>query len=195
MTRHLTEAQLVDAAEGAVSQPHLDACAACHQQVAALRDVMSAAVADAVPDPSPLFWDHFSARVRDAVTADESERPSSWHVPTARVRWFWLAGLTVLLAASSLFFSPHAPSSVEAPAPAAVINDTEGDAALADDPSLSLVADLAADLDWDAGAAVLGPLTGASDQVAGRMTDGERRELQRLLRSELAPSSRGAEQG
>jgi hypothetical protein len=58
-----------------------------------------------------------------------------------------------------------------------------------DDPSLDLVADLAAQVDWDAVVAPgLETHEDASDKAIGQLTAGERRELQRLLKAELARS-------
>ena len=64
---HLQHDELVDLAEGTRAEssvPHLAACEACRHQLAELKAMMSAAADVAVPEPSPLFWDHFSARVR-----------------------------------------------------------------------------------------------------------------------------------
>ena len=56
-----------------------------------------------------------------------------------------------------------------------------------DDPSLSLVADLAVDLDWDA-ATEAGFTThvGIDNDAVTQLSDGERRALQQLLKRELA---------
>ena len=57
---------------------------------------------------------------------------------------------------------------------------------IADDASLSLVADLVTGLDWDA--AVEAGLTtdlGIADDVVTQLSDDERRELHQLLRMEL----------
>src|SRR5262249_18925978 len=70
---HLTPDELVDLAEGErpeSSAPHLARCAACRAQLAEMRGTWAAAADADVPEPSPLFWDHFSQRVHDAVAAD-----------------------------------------------------------------------------------------------------------------------------
>ncbi len=55
-----------------------------------------------------------------------------------------------------------------------------------DDPSLTLLADLTSDLDWDtASEAGLAPPTGAVDDVVTSLSGGERRELHRLLQEAL----------
>src|SRR5215471_4709679 len=89
---HLKPARLVDLAEGVEAEqsvPHLAECDTCRRALAELRATMAAIEtprgpgSDVVPEPSPLFWDHLSARVHDAVA--EEGRP-------ARVRWLdrWL---------------------------------------------------------------------------------------------------------
>jgi len=74
MTKHLSAPQFVDALDARVApdvQAHLDACAACAEQLAGLRGTVTRAAEQRdVPEPSPLFWDHFSARVREAVSAE-----------------------------------------------------------------------------------------------------------------------------
>jgi hypothetical protein len=62
----------------------------------------------------------------------------------------------------------------------------------ADDASLSLVADLAAGLDWET-AAEAGLTTQAGvDDLVSQLSEAERRELRQLLQGELSPSRRGA---
>src|SRR5215831_9250528 len=102
---HLTPALLVDLAEGIESEhsvPHLAGCDACRRALAELRATMidvrpehSENPGD-VPEPSPLFWDHLSARVREA-TAEQDAR--------GKTRWFeaWprpLVALPILTAAA-----------------------------------------------------------------------------------------------
>src|SRR6266851_8000309 len=72
---HLNADELVDLAEGArpeSSAPHLAACPQCRAQLDDLRAMMSAAAGVDVPEPSPLFWDHFSQRVHDAIAAEDA---------------------------------------------------------------------------------------------------------------------------
>jgi hypothetical protein len=59
----------------------------------------------------------------------------------------------------------------------------------AEDPSLSLVGDLAADLDWDA-ASEAGFTThvGVDNDVITQLSDGERHELHQLLKGEMGRS-------
>src|SRR6185436_3564787 len=75
--RHLKDEELVDIAEGTrpeSSAPHLGGCDSCRTQLHELRAMMSAAQEVDVPEPSPLFWDHLSSRVHEAVAADGEPR-------------------------------------------------------------------------------------------------------------------------
>jgi hypothetical protein len=60
---HLTPDELIDAIEGLLAadrQAHLAACDECQSQLASLSMTLSDAKASGVPEPSPLFWQHFS---------------------------------------------------------------------------------------------------------------------------------------
>src|SRR5258708_31627248 len=73
---HLNADELVDLAEGAQpesSARHLAACPQCRARLDDLRAMMSAVAGVDVPEPSPLFWDHFSQRVHDAVASEEGD--------------------------------------------------------------------------------------------------------------------------
>ena len=62
---------------------------------------------------------------------------------------------------------------------------------IGDDPSLTLVADLAADLDWDAVVeAGLTTHVGMDDDLVLQLTDRERGELRQLLQMELGQLGR-----
>jgi hypothetical protein len=200
---HLSQDELIDVAEGATSEtdrPHLAGCARCRGQLAALRATMDAVRSVDVPEPSPLFWDHLSARVRKAVAA-EPLPASGW--------WAWrfalpaAALIAVVLTLVSLR-GPMAPGGDRSglPAPASVTAGGDvGDAdlepagvALGDleaDPSLMLIADLAADVDWDADESVgLAAGAAALDAAVGRLTEEELHTLRQIL--EEALSRKGA---
>ena len=97
MTNHLRPDEFVDAMDGALSTArgaHLEHCAECRAELDGLLSMQREARADDAPEPSPLFWDHFSARVREA-TARESSTPAPWW----RTGWQPIAALTVAAAA------------------------------------------------------------------------------------------------
>ena len=95
--KHLTSAQLVDFIEGvlpAERAAHVGACARCRQEADELRAVMCEVREVDVPEPSPLFWDHLSQRVRDACGAEPKVGSSGW-VPSWSLSRVALAVTTV----------------------------------------------------------------------------------------------------
>jgi hypothetical protein len=199
--RHLAADELIDIAEGAsgeASAPHLASCERCRAQLSDLRAMISAAASIDVPEPSPLFWDHLSERVRDAVS-DDAARDRSWRLP----QWAWrrttiepvsIAGLIVLaiIATMRLFGPSTAPTARPSPAPGSAAIEPLG---ASDDPSLTLIADLTVGVDWDELSQQV-PLTthvGGIDEAVSGLTHGELQELERLLKEEMTRSgARGA---
>ena len=189
--RHLTPDQLVDLAEGVgtePSMPHLRSCEVCRTKLAELRAMLSAAAEVDVPEPSPLFWDHFSARVHQAVAAERTDAMSGfWRRPSWRSAPLWFASLAVAVLAVLVLTRGSVSEAPHRRAPSEVVAESQGDVpAIADDASLSLVADLVTGLDWDAAVdAGLAADVGIADDVVTQLSDGERRELHQLLRIEL----------
>ena len=205
---HLSPAELVDLAEGsrpAASVPHLDRCDFCRRQLADLGTMVTVddlKVGGEVPEPSPLFWDHLSARVHHTIRSEELPARSGllqfW--PRVAVALLALvvvstmvAGLGSRLVAPGMQPAPFAPPStpvasvpdVQAPLPALL--------ALQDDPSLGLVADYGGTLEWDELREQMAvPARGSGlDATVGELNAGERLELHRLLKEELArPAAR-----
>src|SRR5262245_4372189 len=111
--RHLNEGELIDLAEGTRGEhelPHLAVCEHCRAQLKDLRVVMSVAADVQVPEPSPLFWEHFSDRVRTAVAGDASvPAVTSW------LSWRFvmpaLALAAIILAVVVSLPTPSVPSS------------------------------------------------------------------------------------
>lgn len=202
---HLNADELVDLAEGTraeASAPHLAACEHCRAQLLELRVTLAATRDVVVPEPSPLFWDHLSSRVREAVAAEGAPRNAWLDVTTWRrlltPAWVAAASLVVVVALSSRLMAPQPPAGIDArsappPPPPPFITDTNagtevlGDAA-SDDASLMLVASLTSALDLDAAAdAGLAP-SGSAEHAVTHMSDSELRELGRLLKEALARS-------
>jgi hypothetical protein len=193
---HLRSDELVDLAEGTRAEstaPHLLGCEPCRRELADLRSTMAAATDVEVPEPSPLFWDHLSERVREAIAADGVPggawwRPSRWPVIAMPAAAGALLAIVIAAMLTSRGLAPVSPAGVPALSPAApgVLSAwTEW----ADDPSLSLVADLATQMDWDGDAVseLAAPShAGAADEVMGELSAGERIEMRRLLQAELA---------
>src|SRR5262249_19027976 len=142
MTRHLTPEQMIDAAESvrSVGIPHLASCEPCRRQVAELRGVMSAAANADVPEPSPLFWDHFSARVTEAVASSPQEPRSTFSFASfASFVSFppgaWLRATIAVAVASVVILAVVTYERDRAPRPVPLA-DRRAEPALADDPLL-----------------------------------------------------------
>lgn len=210
---HLGAEELIDLAESArpeASVPHLRSCERCRRRLADLRAALPEVHRHDVPEPAPLFWEHFSARVHEAVAAEGLPRSASWLDLWGRPRLTMIsvAGACAVLAVAAVVSLGHGfvRGDVAMPAPSVAsvapvapvkpvkpvepVKDDAPDAdlmALAEDPSLDLVADLAAQVEWDmAGETGLETHEATSDSAVGQLTAVERRELQRLLKEELA---------
>ena len=202
---HLNADELVDLAEGTRperSAPHLAACDQCRRQLHELRAMMASVAQVDVPEPSPLFWDHLSQRVHDAVAAEAPRRAWPDQAAFRRLLTPWsavaVAVILVLAVFSSRLLSPTGPPRIgprPAPPPpgaaiadAALRDDVFSDAAVDEDASLTLVASLAANLDLDA-AGEAGLAQGDSaEHAVTHMNGDDLRELRRLLKEELARS-------
>jgi anti-sigma-K factor RskA len=198
---HLKDDELVDLAERArpeASAPHLASCEQCRRQVRDLRDMMAVAAEVDVPEPSPLYWDHLSARVRESVAAEASPRRpwldvAAWRRVLMPASAAAVAFIVIVVALSSRLMAPPPPST-PAPAPAAVfLKDTDvvdvwNDAAADDDESLTLMASLSAGLDLEAAGEAGLAAGGSAEHAVTHMDDADLRELKRLLTQELAPS-------
>lgn len=199
--RHLSREELVEVADG--TRPpselaHLSACGACRQRVAQLRELMAVAARADVPEPSPLFWDHLSARVRDAVaregftaeSADSDGRVPLWASWRAGIVAAALAAVLVVVALLPRTGPTTGGARLEEAGSAAVVELTppvDAQVALADDLPLDLIVQLAGDLEWESMIeAGLATGAGSADRAIGELSEGERSELQRLLREELS---------
>jgi hypothetical protein len=192
---HLTQEELLDVADGTRTGdqlPHLQSCAACARQVADLRGAIDAAAEVRIPDPSPLFWDHLSQRVREAV-ADErraAARRSSF-VEGPWLRWTLAAAVVAVLVVVVARIPRQVPTSA-GDAPATMSGDFSQPVelpAFEDDAALALLADLTWGMDWDSTAeAGLVPDEGAVDRVVFALSAEERVELHRLLQEALEGS-------
>jgi predicted anti-sigma-YlaC factor YlaD len=199
MAGHLSAAELLDVVEGVADEhryPHLATCSACRAQLDEARAALAVVDIVEVPEPSPLFWDHLSARVHEAVAREQSSG-GVW-----RLRWIpWrlvapVAAAAIVVVAMSVL--PQSPRTAPENPPVRTGADVSGgpvDAPIADDASLTFVADLASDLDLDGAAqAGLAVRAGAVDGVLPTLSASETAELQRLLTEALAerPARGGA---
>jgi hypothetical protein len=205
--KHLNRAELVDFIETSPLLPaerarHVSTCQQCHAEADALRSTRALATTDEVPEPSPLFWDHFSARVADAVREEEPGRDGDAGAATGWRRsplatWAAVATMAVLVMMTVVWRTTlHAPAPTRGPAMAGVgagkgtvapAADAGGDEREVDaDEAWAVVRAAAQDLRWEeAHAAGLSAYPGAAEGLALELTADERSELARLLDKEL----------
>ena len=181
---HLTSQQLVDAIEGGLAPvhvSHLDACDACQREVARLRSVVADLGAGDVPEPSPLFWDHFRQRVRTATIAEPVPGAPGWHGILSPMT---AAGLA--LAAMAIMFVMRT-GPVVAPQVALGTAGVAGDEAVAsgDDESLVFVARIAASLSSEDLQQAARPSADGADAALDQLSASQRAELVRLIKARM----------
>lgn len=191
--RHCTAQELMDVMDGArdeASLPHLATCEPCTAALRELWQVLGAVRHVPVPEPSPLFWDHLSARVREAVAAGPVPSMGWW------IRWRLVLPVAGVVAALGLavFAVPHLRDRAEAPATLAESpgrSEVPESPALSagatdDDPSIGLIFELVDELDLDTVTnAGLTASAGATDAALDELSSDERRELERLLKQAI----------
>ena len=187
-TNHLSPEELIDVADGAAPEPpHVASCEPCRQQLADARAMMAVVGDVEVPEPSPLFWDHFSARVSEAVAAEAAPASrwfASWRV-MAPIAALATAAAVVIAVGVNRRLEPAAPVPVTAPSNAQVETPVEPRALLSDDsadPGFAFVANLADSADVDA--ATLTTLgTSPADHAVAHLSENELRALAALLKT------------
>ena len=197
---HLSPSELVDLVEGelpAARTAHANGCEACRAQAAVVRDALRlAAAAPDVPEPSPLFWDHLSARVRDGIAAAPPRA-------TFGFGWRGFQPIAAVLALAVVIFSVTLVTrdSRRAVTRGAVVMApglVPGEAGQNPDPTLdanhaeawAVLTAAAADLELDeAHAAGMAVQPAAVDRAVQGLNAAELTELGRLLQSELKRSS------
>jgi hypothetical protein len=203
---HLTPARLVDIAEGTEAEhgvPHLADCSACRRAVSELRATMAGVADVSVPEPSPLFWDHLSARVRDDVAKEGAPGGTGWLEGWLRPR----VALPILAAVAAAVIVAVAASRgpiLQTPIPSTPLPVGENaqlpslpplePLGAADDPSLGLMADYGTALNWDDMREEMALVShvGSTDEAVIELSAEERQELQRLLEEEMTqPSALG----
>lgn len=182
---HLDHLQFVDALDAVAPhlEPHLEACAACRGQLEELRASLARVRRDRVPEPSPLFWNHFSARVNAGIDAEATKRASveeGW-MPHALA---WSGVLALVLAVVSILLAPKPSADPQVVAPGQTAAWTEPD--LEQDEAWAVVRELATGFDYEqAQSAGVVPREGAVDRAALELNDAERAELARIIDAEL----------
>lgn len=192
--KHLSDAELVEGAERALPPgraAHLDSCDRCRAAVDHLAATMREISAVEVPEPSPLFWEHFSTRVHDALTSEEPADARVGLVPTwARL----LAFCVVLMAVATIAWVglSHHPS---APALTSASNAASASPALepvegSDDAAWAVLNAAASALNPNETSATdFSVRPAAVDTAVQQLTPQERTALESLLQNEMKHSS------
>lgn len=185
--KHLSTEERVRLAEGPADgpHPHLAECPQCRDEVTAARALLGEAKAVEVPEPSPLFWQHFSARVSERLAAERPARRPAW-----RSRWRILVPLAVgamglMLAVSVHWRRPPAAQVGSAPSvsPVSAVNEAE---AGVEDEAWTLLQGLAGDFDVETvGDSIGRPLSNGAESAVWSLSEAERFELGRLLSAEM----------
>jgi hypothetical protein len=204
--KHLSRAEFVDLIESSPTLTsdrirHLEACEACRAEADALRTVRALAQTDEAAEPSPLFWDHFAARVADAVRRETPPVRSADGMRSLRaplVTWAAGAMIAVLVITTAVWrttLHAPAPATAQAGSPTSSIPVRPGGHAVNDvddpdaDEAWAVVRVAAVDLRWeDAQAAGISAHPGAVEEIALELTGDERSELTRLLEEDLKPN-------
>lgn len=198
--KHLSHTEFVDLLESASAPSsdrlrHVEACADCREQLHILRDMRTAALEDGDAEPSPLFWDHFSARVAEAIRSEPVPTVLAQWRRAPLITWASAAAIVVLVIAITVWRT-----TLHAPAPTATITRQSAppDAATAVSPTDDAADDVDADeawavvraatidLDWDeVHSAGISAHPGEVENVAMELSAEERLELARLLDENL----------
>ena len=189
MNTHLRSDEFVDALDGTLGADrleHLASCASCRDELTGVQALMSdVKTAGTMPEPSPLFWDHFSARecARRQRTCRRREgrrggsppgdRSQAWRRPRPLSRW-----PPSRSSRPDAEPGPRQQASLD-PAPVdALPDETES--------SLAFMSAAASDLSWEEARAVdLAPAARTVDSAIDRLTAAQRAELVKLIREDL----------
>jgi hypothetical protein len=192
---HLSETEAIDAAEGTLTAEraaHAASCERCRLIVERLSATLHEARALDVPEPSPIFWNAFSARVLDAV--DHASAPAS-----TRTSWRFLAWRPALASAAVLVVLVVVAVGIVRRSEVDVRRDDSARPAIPPalepaetidaDPEWMLLTSVTDGIEWDAAdAAGLGLRPGSAERAAEQLSREEQLELERLLRAEVGGS-------
>jgi len=181
MTTHLSPDEFIDALDETLPSAHaahLDECESCRAELAELSIALADASAVPATEPSPLFWDHFSARVAHAIAAEPARR---WWLPI----WKPVAGAAAIAAAVLLAVVLRPAPDAVVPAGEAVVADAGTVLVNEDDGSWEFVVGLSSDMAFDDVREAVTPAAGTADEAIAELTAEQRAALVRLLRQEM----------
>ncbi len=186
---HLTSDQLVEAAEGTLPMErarHLEQCESCRGSVTEMRALL-ADLGDpsAVPEPSPLFWEHLSRRVHDATAVEPLPARAAWW------QGLWRPAAALATVAGAIALGLLIRGGTVRPPVSPVVSETIAsttEPAVSDD-TVDVVSAVVGDLSFDElREADLVPSRGIVDQAVSSLTEAQQRELMRLVREEFMGS-------
>lgn len=184
MTSHLSPHERVDALDGVLAasrHAHLQGCVSCQQELSAVREVHEAVMVSAegdVPEPSPLFWDHFEARVGAAI----NDAAVPWWRGSMRA-WVTLAAAAVILFA--VWLSP-----LRTPPAEDVVVDAQLEmGTIGESVQWQFMSGVLESLEQNDARVVLAPTAGAVETAFESLSAAERETFARLLQAELTEGS------
>jgi len=184
--KHLSPDEILALVESAncAGHEHLWTCAPCRAEVEEVRRALDAARTSEMPEPSPLFWDHLSARISERL-GEEPEAPRRW-----RFGWrVWVPSMVgvmavVLAAWIDRDLSRRAAAPVEAPSLSASLDAVVG--TVGDDESWSMLGQMAGQLDVDSLSDTLGTSEASgAERALDQLSAGERASLADLLQAQM----------
>ena len=176
MSAHFRSEEFVEHLDGVLApgrERHLKKCDHCQARLAewltladAIREV------GVVPEPSPLFWDHFSERVQGATAAEPLAPPAWW-----RRRWIQVGAMAGVAVALMLAINLRTPEPRNPGTPEPIDAAFEIDAA-----SWDFVTDLASSIPFEELRQATGLNPATTDDMVAQLTSAERAELVRLVK-------------
>ena len=190
---HLSETEFIDLLEGTLSAErarHADECAMCRTQIDHLRTALASGTEANVPEPSPLFWEHFAQRVQDGLGSADAGQ-SGWWRGIASMRTLTAAGaiaaivlIAVLSRGSGGVIGP-----ADSGAPAVAADPLLEPDGAGIDEGWAAVRAAAENVAWeDAHEAGFAAQPGTADRAISNLTEAERERLLALLAEDLKKS-------
>jgi hypothetical protein len=154
-----------------------------------IRAMRSLVAADETPEPSPLFWDHFSVRVTEELRRQPLPPPARCWTPVPFATWAVIGTVIVLLISTVVWRTtlhapaPHLPTQVSASLDVTTVEPADD---LDNDEAWAVVRAATINLAWeDAHDAGITARPGEVENEALKLNPAERFELERLLEEDM----------
>jgi hypothetical protein len=189
MSQHLQSHEFVDAIDSRLAverRQHLESCRTCQDELRDLQQILSDVGTSSAAEPSPLFWEHLSARVRSATAGLEPRRTPWWRGGWQPVAAMACVVVAVLLAETlhrTRFAAVNVSDGVSEVANTSPISNAA--VVASDDESLNFVASVAAAVSAEELQQAAWPSADATDAMVDQLTQEQRAELVRLLTSRM----------